>query len=324
MGKIRVAVLRGGPSSEYEVSLKTGATVLQHIPQEVYDAHDIFISREGEWYRNGVQFTPHEALSHFDVIFNALHGQYGEDGKVQHILEMSGIPFTGSGSFASSVAMNKAMTKEVFKKEKIRTPQHKLISNISAENLAELFLTFSPPVVVKPVSAGSSMGVTMVKSFDSFETAIKEAMKHSDTVMVEEYIPGVEATVGVVDGYRDQNIYVLPPIEIRPRGSAFFDYENKYGSGESGAEEIVPGNFSEKDKRELEELARKVHSILGLRHYSRTDFIVSPKRGIFVLETNTLPGLTETSLLPKALHSVGASLSHFLDHVLQLALKKSK
>lgn len=329
MHKPRVGVLRGGPSSEYEVSLKTGDTVIKHIPEDLYHVQDIYIDREGNWHTGGIVRAPHDILSHTDVVFNALHGQYGEDGKVQHLLEMHGIPFTGSGSFASALGMNKVMAKEVFKKNKIKTPQYHVIEigekkspEALKEKIFSLFRAFPLPLVVKPVSAGSSVGVTLVKSFETFEAAIDEAFKHSDAVIIEEFIPGVEATVGVIDEYRGVPLYALPPIEIRPhkeKGKTFFDFAAKY---EGMSDEIVPGNFTREEKATLEDLACRVHQALDLRHYSRTDFIVSPRQGIYVLEVNTLPGLTEASLVPKALEAVGAPLSHFLDHVLTLALAR--
>ena len=328
MHKKRVGVLRGGPSSEYEVSLKTGETVMKHIPQDKYDVQEIFISRDGTWHRAGVPIEPHDVFAHVDVIFNALHGQYGEDGKVQHLLEKFHVPFTGSKTFASALGMNKAFAKEVFKKAHIRTPQWHTIDRALVKNpesfqekIHELFRKFPLPVVVKPASAGSSVGVAIVKNFESFVPAINEAFKHSDTVLIEEYIPGVEATVGIIDGYRGVPFYALPSVEIRPhkeKGKGFFDYEAKYAGM---SDEIVPSTFTFEQKEELENLARRVHEALGLRHYSRTDFIVSPRRGIYVLEANTLPGLTEASLVPKALGAIGAPLSHFLDHILELALE---
>lgn len=306
MHKVRVGILRGGPSSEYDVSLQTGATILKHIPEDLYTPQDIYISREGVWHKNGIAISPHNALAHIDVVWNALHGQYGEDGKVQHILELHKIPYTGSNSFSSMLGMNKILSKEIFKKEKIKTPHYKSITTQpEAESMREIFRSFSVPFIVKPVSAGSSVGVTLVKDFASFEMALAKAFEHSPSVLIEEYISGREATVGIIDGYRDHVHYALPPIEIRPH-----------------AENIIPGNFTLAKKRELEDLARRVHQVLGLRHYSRTDFIVSPNRGIFVLEVNTLPGMTESSLMLKALDFVGAPMSHFLDHVLQLALQK--
>jgi D-alanine-D-alanine ligase len=321
MHRIRVGVLRGGPSNEYEVSLKTGATVLNHLPQDKYNVKDILVDKKGVWHVHGLPVKPHDTLHHFDVIFNALHGHFGEDGKVQHILESHGIPFTGSGSFASAVGMNKNLSKEVYKKRGMKTPQSLLLEslqNISVE-AHKVFQKFPLPVIVKPVSSGSSVGVNIVKGFPELEEAIKKAFEHSNSVLIEELIQGKEATCGVIDGFRDHEHYPLPPIEIRPHTSGFFDFDAKYGGL---SDEIVPGNFSEAEKKELEKLAIEAHKALGLRHYSRSDFIIHPKRGIFILETNTLPGLTEESLVPKALHSVGASLEHFLDHILQLAISK--
>src|SRR3989344_4232954 len=304
MHKIRVGVLRGGPSSEYDVSLKSGATVLNNLSQDKYSVRDIFIDREGQWHTNGLPIMPHDALTHIDIAFNALHGQYGEDGKVQHILESHGVPFTGSGSFASALGMNKAMSKEKYKKEGLKIPQSRLLESLLdvSKEAHNLFSTFSPPIIVKPVSSGSSMGMALVKDFSDFGKAISNAFDHSNAVLIEEFIKGREATCGVIDDFRDQEYYALPPIEIKPHGNALFDYGAKY---EGKSDEICPGNFSESEKGEIEKMAIQAHKALGLRHYSRSDFIIHPKRGSFILETNTLPGLTEESLLPKALKAVG-------------------
>ncbi len=303
MHKIRVGVIRGGPSNEYEVSLKTGATVLGNLSTEKYSPRDILIDRKGIWYMNGISVLPHEALTHIDVAFNSLHGHYGEDGKIQHIFEVHKIPFIGSGSFASAIGMNKSFTKEVYRREKIKTPQSRLIEALAdvSKEAHKIFQAFPLPVIVKPSSSGSSMGITIVKDFRDFDKAVSEAFKHSSSVLVEEFIKGKEASCGVIEGYRDQEYYTLPPIE-------------------TCLEEIVPGNFSSLEKREIELLAIRAHKALGLRHYSRSDFIVHPKRGVFILETNTVPGLADESLFPKALKSVGATMSHFLDHVIGLAI----
>lgn len=313
-------MIRGGPSNEYGVSLKTGAAVLANLPLEKYELRDILIDRAGNWHMHGIPITPHEALTHLDVAFNALHGNYGEDGKIQHIFETHGIPFTGSGSFASAIGMNKGLSKEIYKKEKIKTPQSYLLESLLdiSKEAHKVLSIFPFPFIIKPVSSGSSVGISIVKSLSEFDKAVRDAYEHSNTVLVEEFIKGKEATCGVIDNFRDQEFYALPPIEIRPHEGRFFDYEAKY---QGKSDEIVPGNFTESEKREIESLAIAAHKALGLSHYSRSDFIIHPKRGIFILETNTLPGLTEQSLIPKALKSVGASLSHFLDHIIQLAIR---
>ncbi|HVT75084.1 MAG TPA: D-alanine--D-alanine ligase [Candidatus Paceibacterota bacterium] len=318
--KIRVAVLRGGPSSEYEVSLKSGEAVLKNLPTK-YEGVDVFISKDGVWHVHGMEKSPVDALRGIDVAFVALHGQYGEDGKIQRILEHMGIPFTGSGSFSSAVAMNKHLTKGALArlKDKVRFAAHKLFSRdeIRDKGAHVIFREITIPAVVKPASAGSSVGVSIVKGFFDLESALAKALDHSDSVIIEEFIQGREATCGVLEGFRGESHYALLPVEILPaQGSSFFDYDAKYGGG---SVEICPGNFDEATKRAIQGAAQAVHRELGLRHYSRSDFIVHPKRGVYFLETNTLPGLTSESLLPKSVKAVGSDLSQFLDHLITLA-----
>ena len=321
MSRTKVGVLRGGPSSEYEVSLKTGSAVLKNLAHEKlaekYEPLDIFIDRAGVWHIAGVPVKPHEALTRADVFVNALHGEYGEDGKVQALLDQHNARYTGSRALASALGMNKTLAKGIFKKSGIKTPYHIVIADRKYSPL-DIFRTFPMPAVVKPVSAGSSVGISIVRAFDDLEPAIEAAFKIGDEVLIEEFIPGVEATVGVINGFRGEELYALPPIEIR-HNHGFFDYEAKYSSADTP--EIVPGNFTNEQKAELIRLAREVHATLGLRHYSRTDFIVSPRRGVYILEVNTLPGLTEASLVPKALTAVGSNLPEFLDHIVGLALE---
>lgn len=316
-----VAVLRGGIGGEHEVSLKTGANVISHLQRGPYRVVDVFIDRSGEWHVNGKPVRPEQGLCYVDVVFNALHGPYGEDGTVQRMLDRIGVPYTGSGAYASGIAMNKVVAKEHLEKEGVLTPRHVILS-VSPDlekEIATVFRTFSPPSVIKPVSAGSSVGVTLAKTFDEFKSGIKEAFQHSKQVLVEEFIKGREATAGVVDRLRGDNYYGLPPVEIVPEAThAFFDYEAKYGGG---TDERCPGNFSRSEAEELKRVASIAHTILGLRHYSRSDFMVTPK-GIYFLEVNTLPGLTDESLLPKSLAAVGVSMPEFIDHTLNLALEK--
>jgi D-alanine-D-alanine ligase len=311
---IRVGVMRGGPNSEYEVSLKTGGSVLAALRGKLadkYRAYDILIDKSGRWHIDGMPADPYDIAHRFDVIFNALHGSYGEDGKVQQILEAHGIKFTGSDSLASAVGMNKNLSKKVFKDHGLKTPVGKEIlssringSADSTEIVAdELFRTFPMPAVVKPMSAGSSVGVSIVRTRAELVPALREAAKHGDSVLIEEYVPGIEATVAVIEGFRGQELYVLPVIEIR----------NK--------EEIVPATFSSKIKEELAVFAQKAHRALGLRHYSRSDFIISPRRGIYILEINSLPKLYDKSVVSNALRSVGSDTHELVDHLIQLSIK---
>jgi D-alanine-D-alanine ligase len=170
---------------------------------------------------------------------------------------------------------------------------------------------------VKPLTGGSSMGVHVCKTFPALVDAFQVGVNENVSVLVEEFINGKEATVGVIDYFRNQKTYALPPIEIRiPKTSLFFDNEVKYNGA---SQEICPGNFTHEEKRELEHLASLIHTGLGLSHYSRSDFIIHPKKGIFALEVNTLPGLTDQSLMPKALSAVGSTMPEFIEHIINLA-----
>jgi len=322
MSKIIVGVLRGGPSSEYEVSLKTGASVLQHLNRDRYEPRDILIAKDGAWHMDGFRRGEDYILHRVDVVFNALHGEYGEDGKVQRIIEHFGTPFTGSRSLPSAIAMNKVMTKNHLAGTSVRLPRHIVIENSDEveQKIIEVWKTFLQPSVVKPMSLGSSVGIGIARDFPTFRSLILGALEKSDSAMVEEYIRGREATCGVVENFRGEKIYQLLPIEIiPPLEKDFFDYQAKY-TGIS--REICPGNFSPEEKAEIQKAAALVHQTLGLGHYSRSDFIVSPKRGIYFLEVNTLPGLTSESLLPKSLAAVGCPFPDFLEHLLSLALER--
>ncbi len=316
--RTRVGVLRGGPSSEYEVSLKTGSAVLANLDQNRYESKDIFIDRSGMWHLYGRPIAPERAINQLDVVFLALHGTFGEDGQVQRLLERHGVPFTGSRSLASALAMNKVMAKHVLRDTGVRMAAHRTVSydDLTPELTFELFRTFPQPCVIKPLASGSSVGVGIAMNFDEFVTALERGFMESDTIMLEEFISGIEATVGILEKFRNESHYALPDIEIRPhKGRSFFDYEAKY---QGASEEICPGRFDAATKQELARVARLVHQTLNLSHYSRSDFMVG-KRGIYFLEVNTLPGLTEASLLPQAVHAVGVPFPAFLDHLVGLA-----
>lgn len=325
---IRVGVTRGGPSNEYEVSLATGASVLAALRKKLDDrylAHDILIDRSKNWHLDGIPVSPHDLVHRVDVVFNALHGAYGEDGTVQTIFETHRIPFTGSGSLSSAMSMNKVISKKVFADHGLRIPLGREVGSDRIGNdepalLRELFQSLILPAVVKPVSGGSSVGTSVVFDYQQLSEALRSAAVHGDSVLIEEFIPGIEATCGVVEGFRGQEIYALPPIEIRSL-TKFFDYEAKY---QGKSQEIVPATFSEKIKQAIETASKKIHKALGLRHYSRSDFIIHPRRGIYVLEVNTLPGLTSESLVPKALRAVGSDVHELVDHLIGLARKERK
>ena len=326
MSSIRVGVLRGGPSLEHEVSIRTGESVLRNLPEK-YSAKDIFISKEGEWHLDGKPVHHERIFRRVDVIFNALHGEYGEDGKVQQLLEAYGVPYTGSGVVASALGMNKILARQIFKNAGLKTPSgfEIVLENGFAETAKKIFRNMPPPWVLKYPSGGSSVGISIARAFEDLAGALEKVSSFSSKILVEEYIKGREATCGVIDEFRNQKHYALPVVEIIPPAqSGFFNYEAKYGGQ---TRELCPANFDLPTKRAIEAMAVAAHNAIGGRHYSRSDFIVSKKglpvgrQGIYILEINTLPGLTTESLLPKALNAVGSSHKEFLEHLITLALK---
>lgn len=313
-----VGVLRGGPSSEHDISLLTGHAMLTNLPEDRYTARDIYIDKEGTWHERGVPTSPEKVLPTLDAVLLGLHGEYGEDGQVQRLLERYGVPYAGADSFGSALAMHKVLAKEKATEHGLLTPRYHFVEQDGdAEKAArEIVRTFAQPVIVKPVSLGSSVGVSIVGGYLPVYEAITR-LTPKGGVLIEELIKGTEASAGVVEGLRGEALYAPPPIEIVPPPHAqFFDRAVKY---DGSTTEIVPGRFSKTITQELTRQAQLMHEALGLRHYSRSDFMVAPK-GIYYLETNTLPGLTSESLLPKMLSSVGVKFGDFLSHLVELSL----
>ncbi len=319
--KIRVGVLRGGPSPEYEVSLKTGQSILKNL-EEKYIPIDIVISKDGTWHENGFEKNPESILKKIDLAINGMHGTYGEDGTIQKIFETFNVPYTGSNSISSNICMNKVLSKKIYEKHGIKTPFYMSIpfEKLSRQAILEVYKTVPAPFVVKPSSSGSSVGVHIAYSLPELEEAIVASSHHSPAVLIEEMIKGKEATCGVIDGFRNSDYYPLLPIEIRHKKD-FFDYDAKYK--DTATEEICPGNFNQEESERIKQFSIDAHKALGLRHYSRSDFMIHPKRGIFILETNSLPGLTEQSLIPKSLTAIGSNLKEFLNHIIDLTRSKN-
>jgi D-alanine--D-alanine ligase len=318
---LKIGVLRGGPSPEYDVSLKSGAYVLEQLKQ-THEPLDIFISKDGAWHMNGLERTPDKILKNVDVVFNAMHGVYGEDGKIQDILSYYGKPYTGSSKFASAISMNKSMTKDLAGKLGIKTPAHTVIKkDDDVKNKSyEAFASLPHPLIVKPVASGSSHGLYLVKDFTELFSTLGAIFEVYDSALVEEYIEGKEITCTVIENFRDQEEYSTPPVEVLyQKDSPIWTYGLRYAPDTSI---IYPTTLTERESRIVEKASRLIHKDLGLSHFSRSDFIVSPKRGVYFLEVNTVPGLTKKSLLPKSLESIGLSFKEFIHHIISLALSK--
>jgi len=315
-----VGVLRGGPSREHEVSLSSGAAVLAALAPERFTVRDIYIDKQGTWHERGRAMDPADILRTLDAVVIALHGEYGEDGEVQKVLERAGVPYTGSDSFSSFIAMHKVMAKECAKEAGVRTAEYRYIDSIEKMEpiLHDVVRSFMQPVVVKPVRWGSSVGVSLVTGYEPLYKAVSKLLDEgAGGVLIEEYIRGTEATSGVVENLRGEALYALPSVEILPPDSAeFFTYDAKY----SGASrELTPGRFPKAVQKELADSARTMHQALGLRHYSRSDFIVSP-RGVYYLETNTLPALGQGRSFTSAADAIGVPLPAFLEHLIRAVL----
>lgn len=321
MSRTRVAIVRGGPSEEYDVSLRTGSTVLAALDKDEFELLDIVITKSGEWLFNGRARYPEHIIPSVDVVFNALHGTYGEDGTFQRLLDRYGVPYTGSKAYASGIAMHKVLAKEHVRPLGILTPRYLHVVNDSRTTVhahAEIIRSlFGPQYFIKPVSSGSSVGTRFVFDARTLADEIEAAFREYDEILVEERIVGREVTCGVIERYRDEKLYALPPIEIvMGAQSPFFNYEAKY-SGETA--EICPAPLPIKVNKEIENAAKRVHTELNLSQYSRSDFILG-KTGLYFLEVNTLPGLTTNSLLPKAITAVGGTYKDFVTHLINDAL----
>ncbi len=318
---LHIGVIRGGVSPEYDVSLKTGDNILKQL-SETHRPLDIFISKDGKWHMNGIERAPERILKHVDVVYNALHGEYGEDGGIQELLDHHNIPYTGSNKFSSAMAMNKYLTKDMAIKAGIKTPIFILVREGEdlQSKMSQIHKAITYPLIIKPVSGGSSLGVTKAHNLEEVMQGLQKALSFGGGALVEEYIAGREATCGVINNFRNQSTYSLPPVEIvPPPENSFFDYDSKY-SGKT--REICPGTFSQKEKDEIERVSALIHDTMGLRHYSRSDFIVSPRRGVYFLEVNTLPGMTKESLFPKSLEAVGVKTKDFIHHIIGMAMGK--
>jgi D-alanine-D-alanine ligase len=287
MNKLRVAVLMGGNSSEREVSLISGNEVIRNLDKEKYEVWGLDVPGE---LKKLDEIKP-------DIAFIALHGEGGEDGQIQGYLEILGIKYTGCGVTASAVGMDKLIFRKLMESEELPMP------NLSGQ----------VPCVVKPVNGGSSVGVIIVKKAEELEKAISLAKKYGE-VLVEEYIEGMEVTCGVIG---NEEVVALPVVEIRTKNE-FFDYEAKYTPGKS--EEICPAEIDEKLTQLVQKLSIEVFKAIGGRGYSRVDFMIRDGQP-YILEINTLPGLTPNSLLPKEAAAAGMSYPQLLDKIVELSLQ---
>jgi D-alanine-D-alanine ligase len=308
MKKLNLALLSGGVSSEREVSISSGGQVYEALNKEKY---------------NILKYDPKTDLSRLisdapriDAALIILHGQYGEDGTVQGLLDLLHIPYQGSGVLGSALAMNKLASKQLFEKAAIPTPPWVVLQAGDNLDLEACLRQIGLPMVVKPAAGGSSVGLSIVKSKEAVQPALDRAFGEDKTVLVEAYISGIELTAGVIG---NKELEALPIIEIIPDDAhEFFDYEAKYTAGVS--QEICPARIDAELTQKAQNYAKMAHQALFCEGYSRTDMILKD-REIYVLETNTIPGMTANSLLPRAAKTAGISFSRLLDKLIELGIE---
>ncbi|MFO7247546.1 MAG: D-alanine--D-alanine ligase [Bacillota bacterium] len=312
---VRVVVLYGGDTAEREVSLRTGRGIMEALRAKGYDVVGIDFRPTRECLARLVQLQA-------DVVYIALHGRYGEDGRLQGFLDLLGVPYVGSGVLASALAMDKARTKTLARQAGIRVAPDRVIRREELDRVtpAALAHELGLPLVIKPNREGSTVGLTVAQREEEIGPGLEQAARYDDTILVETFVPGVEVTVGVLG---DEQPVALPVIEIVPRKNFYYDYESKYAPG--GSEHIIPARITPEAERKVREWAVEAYRLLGCQNYARVDFIV-PKDGSdpVLLEVNTLPGMTETSLFPDAARAYGLSYPDMVDRLIQLALHKPR
>ncbi|MBW2328686.1 MAG: D-alanine--D-alanine ligase [Deltaproteobacteria bacterium] len=308
MSRIRLALIAGGVSGEREVSLKGAAEAEKALDTEKYEV---------------VRYDPATDLAtiaadadQLDAAFILLHGIHGEDGTVQGFLELLNIPYQGAGVLGSALAMDKNLAKTLYKLHGLPVAAWEMADRKNIEDPAPLLAKLSLPLVIKPVRQGSSLGMSIVRQAEQLPAALETAFQHDSEVMVEEFIKGREITVGVIG---NDELMALPLIEIIPDARYdFFDYEAKYKPG--ATREICPAEVDDNIREKAQQYGLIAHQALQLKGYSRTDMIVRGDE-FFILETNTIPGMTETSLLPQAAAEAGLDFGALLDRLIELAME---
>lgn len=340
----------GGPSAEHEISLNTGSVVLEALDRGKYELQPVVIDREGRWLSLNPETSPlrlsyndllcldanagnvtvssgppawRNRPAPVDVAFIAMHGPFGEDGSVQGLLEVLDIPYTGSGVLASALAMDKRRAKQVLAANGLQVPKDIVITESSfvhdpvrIEEVTQSEIGF--PCVVKPNAQGSSVGTSICSTAGDLTGCLRSAFEVEANAMIEEYVAGIELTCGVLEAVETGQPEPLPVIEIVPNGYDFFDFEAKYTPG--ATDEICPARIPDALRDRAQQAAVIAHQSLGCRGFSRTDFILRGDE-LLTLELNTIPGMTPTSLLPKAAKAAGIEFSEMLDRIIQVALK---
>lgn len=331
MGKTRVAVLYGGQSVEHSVSVTSGHAVIGNFPS-AYDVAPVFIRRDGVWtlpeyaddeHRDTVGgsrlISAGASLEGVDVVLPVLHGRGGEDGAVQGLLEMAGLPYVGSGITASAVGIDKEITKRILDTALLPVTPCAVLRPTDMTLVGDARETVGVPAFVKPAAGGSSIGVTRLTDWEDLPAAVEKARKVSSKVLVEPAIDGREVEVGVLE-YPDGRVEAATPALVRTSG--WYDFDAKYGDGEDTAEVLIPGPLEQKLVEVLKRLAVAAFQTLGCRGLARVDFFVTDDDDVLINEVNTMPGFTEKSVFPRAWHVSGLSFPEMLEVMVETALAR--
>ena len=303
-----IALLAGGWSGEREISLKSGEAVYRALNKQKYH-----VTRYDPRYDLTTLINEKENI---DLAFILMHGKFGEDGCIQGVLDILGIPYVGSGVLPSAMAMNKQIAKERYKSAGLNTIKDIMLNKGSEFSVDHIMESVGPSMVVKPVAEGSSLGISICHSIEELLKGIDLAFQYDQKIMVEQYIEGREITCCALG---NRVIQTLPLVEIVPNpGYTFFDYKAKYTPG--ATEEICPAPLSRAQTDQAQSCAKKAHEALKCRVWSRTDMMIQGEK-IYILETNTIPGMTETSLVPLAAKAAGMTLSQLLEKLIELSLE---
>jgi D-alanine-D-alanine ligase len=322
MERYTVLVLRGGPSWDTEESLKSGRALIDVLHHLGHRPIDIVVDQEGRWVREGRALSPREASRGADLIWNASIGGYGEDGRAQRDMRSTGLPFTGPSDLGAALATQKHHAKEVLRRAGVKTPIARVVERQDPAALAvELFRVSAMPAIVKPADRGGSLGVSVARNIPELALALHAAFAVSPKAIVEEWIDGKEVTIGVIEGFRGEDRYALPTVEVCLKGDCRH-YTCEMKKTGQGAKLVCPGSFDAKARDEIYAAARGAHDALGLRDISRIDIIHHPRRGAYVIEANAVPSVAPGSAVWRGLVAVGADLKQLVGHVLDRTVRR--
>jgi D-alanine-D-alanine ligase len=317
MERLRVVVLCGGRSGEHEVSLNSAESIIAAMDPARYEVQRIFITKEGRWQPRTISAEP-EANPGIDVVFPALHGTFGEDGTVQGLLELAGLPYVGPGVLASSVAMDKDVMKRLCKERGIPVVEHMVVTRGSIQ-LEQIRQKFRFPVFVKPANLGSSVGISKARNCAELKAALELAAQYDRKIVIERGIEGREFECAVVGN--DQPLAAIP-CEILP-SREFYDYEDKYLLNQ--ARTVLPADLTPEQTGEIQRLAVEAYRAVGCEGMSRVDFLMETKTGaMYVNEINTVPGFTAISMFPKMWEKSGLAFPKLIDRLIELALERHR